>query len=213
MPRRRTSRVYVRNRGGVPRYYGDFRDLGGGQEALKAPGDRGATSDPDVAQELATRRVKELRQRRTRRVIDGVEGPAYLSNYAAHHLVEKARSGRVTEGHLAITEHYFSRAIEFFGPGKELITIDVKEVQGWIAHLQQLPNGRGGTLAGGSVRKHLNALGNLFRRAQSEGLAPPGHNPVAALLERPVAGQLVDTAPRPINAHRERYSPSWLHSF
>ena len=32
MPKRRTSRIYIRNRGGEPRYYGDFRDLGCGEK-------------------------------------------------------------------------------------------------------------------------------------------------------------------------------------
>jgi integrase len=41
------------------------------------------------------------------------------------------------------------------------------------------------TLSGGSIRHYLNALSNLYRRAQSEGYVPPGYNPVAALLEKP----------------------------
>ncbi len=38
----------------------------------------------------------------------------------------------------------------------------------------------------GNVRHHLSALSGVFRRAASEGYVPPGHNPVAALLEKPV---------------------------
>lgn len=37
------------------------------------------------------------------------------------------------------------------------------------------------------MRHHLNALSNLFRRAQAEGYVPPGYNPVAAMLEKPTA--------------------------
>ena len=37
----------------------------------------------------------------------------------------------------------------------------------------------------GTVRHALNALSNLYRRAQSEGKVPPGFNPVAAMLEKP----------------------------
>src|SRR5918995_779170 len=41
------------------------------------------------------------------------------------------------------------------------------------------------TMSGGSVRHALNALSNLYRRAQSEGKVPPGFNPVGAMLEKP----------------------------
>ena len=46
--------------GGEKRAYIDLRDLGGGREALIPPGESRATTDPDIAAELAARRVKEL---------------------------------------------------------------------------------------------------------------------------------------------------------
>ena len=67
------SRVYWRNQGGVRRAYIDLRDLGGGREALKAPGEKRGTTDPDIAIELAARRVKELEGQTRRKVIMGVE--------------------------------------------------------------------------------------------------------------------------------------------
>ena len=36
-------------------------------------------------------------------------------------------------------------------------------------------------MSGGTLRHYLNALSNLFRRAQAEGYVPPGYNPVAAM--------------------------------
>jgi integrase len=45
------------------------------------------------------------------------------------------------------------------------------------------------TLTGGSVRHYLNALSNLYRRAQSEGYVQPGYNPVGALMEKPTPGR------------------------
>jgi hypothetical protein len=36
-----------------------------------------------------------------------------------------------------------------------------------------------------TVRAHLFALSNLYRRAQEEELVPVGFNPVAALMEKP----------------------------
>jgi integrase len=35
------------------------------------------------------------------------------------------------------------------------------------------------------VRHALNALSNLYRRAQSEGKVPPGFSPVAAMMDKP----------------------------
>ena len=63
MARRKTTRLYWRERGGERRAYADlraFRDVGGGQEALIAPGESSATTDPDIAERLLTDRVAEL---------------------------------------------------------------------------------------------------------------------------------------------------------
>ena len=181
------SRIYWRN----GKAYGDFRDfadVGGRREALKPAGMRVPTTDPDVAAKLSTDRVADLE---TMRRNQGLFGQTIvergLAEYAAHHLEEKARSGRVTEDHLAISEHYLGRAVEFFRGGRPLSGISTSNVQEFVGHLQTMGNGRGGTLSGGSIRKHLNALSNLYRRAASEGYVPPGHNPIAALLDKPTA--------------------------
>lgn len=68
-----------------------------------------------------------------------------------------------------------------------MASIGVPDVQGYLAHLQALPNGRGGTLSPGSVRHYLNALSGLYTRAQSESVVGPGYNPVTALLDKPTA--------------------------
>jgi len=73
-PRKRTSRIYWRVRGGESRAYGDFRDLGGGREALIAEGERLATTDSDVAQVLPNQRVKALIAARRDRGIRGNSG-------------------------------------------------------------------------------------------------------------------------------------------
>ena len=181
------SRIYWRS----GKAYGDFRDfadVGGRREALKPAGMRVPTTDPDVAAKLSTDRVADLE---TMRRNQGLFGQTIvergLAEYAAHHLEEKARSGSVTEGHLAISEHYLRRAVEFFRGERALSGIRTSDVQAFVAHLQTKGNGRGGTLSGGSILKHLNALGNLYRRAASEEYVPPGYNPVAALLDKPTA--------------------------
>lgn len=58
---------------------------------------------------------------------------------------------------------------------------------GWLT---EVSNGQGGTLASGTQRQYLNSLSNLFRRAGAEGYVLPGHNPVAALMEKPQAARL-----------------------
>lgn len=78
--------------------------------------------------------------------------------------------------------------MEFFGAGRPLVSIRVPDVQKFAAWLAARSGGRNGnpTLSPGTVRHHLNDLSNLFGRAQAEGLVPPGWNPVAAMLEKPV---------------------------
>jgi integrase len=80
-------------------------------------------------------------------------------------------------------------AVEFFGADRDLASIRVADLQKYVNHLQNLPNSRGGTLSGGSIRKYLNSLSNLYRRAVAESLVPPGYNPVTALIEKPTAAR------------------------
>ena len=87
--KRKQTHLYPRHRGGVLRYYGDFRDfadVGGKQEALIGPGQRRATTDPDVAQKLAMDRILDLERRRRNKALLGIEREAGLRTFAAHHL-------------------------------------------------------------------------------------------------------------------------------
>ena len=59
----------------------------------------------------------------------------------------------------------------------------------WIAWLEAFTTPRKRRLGAGTVRHHLNALSNLYRRAQEEEVVLPGYNPVAALMEKPAASQ------------------------
>lgn len=191
MPRRRRSRVYRMR----DRCYGDFRDyadVGGKREALIPKGATLATTDADVAEALAVARVKELealREQHRSGVLLGVPEvkPATLEAFAAEHLVEKKRMGRVTDLWLADTETHLRRAIKYFGANRSLTTISVDDVSRYVAHLQRLRSNRGSGLSDGTIRHHLNALSNLYRRAQGKGRVLPGYNPVAALLEKPSA--------------------------
>lgn len=186
---KRQGRLYWREQGGVRRYYGDFRDyadVGGGREGLISHGKR-ATTDRRVADVLLAKRVRELEEMRRGRLVLGVEGAARFSEYASLHLVAKKQSGKVTDQWLESSELHLERAASFFGADRELLTITVQDISGWVAALRGTSNGRTGKLSSGSIRHHLNSLSNLFRRAQSERRVPSGFNPAASLMDKPQA--------------------------
>lgn len=182
--RQRSSRIYWRKRGGARRAYADFRDftdVGGGREALIAPGEPFATSDPDTAAALVGRRLEQLDGVRRGRALHGITKQATLAGFAREHLLAKAEAGKVGTAWLAAAEGHLQRAIDHLGAGRDLNSISVADVRGLATGLQA----RG--LSGGTARHHLNSLSNLYRRAQAEGCVPPGYNPVAALMEKPTA--------------------------
>jgi integrase len=178
--RAKRSRIYWRN----GRAWGDFRDYadaGGGREALVAPGERRATTNEKIAQQLAAERIRELEGAREGRILRGSRRRAGLAEFAREHLIAKAKAGRVTDDWLAYAEHRLKRAIHFLGAGRPLEGVAPSDVRRWVEHL------RGEGLSGGTVRHHLNALSNLYRFAQSENCVVPGFNPVAAMIDKPAA--------------------------
>jgi integrase len=191
-PKRRKSRIYWR--GG--RAWGDFRDyadVGGGREPLVPEGQKLATTEPDTAQGLAVARLTELKATRRRREERGVPDAPRLALFARDHLIAKKKAGKVTDGWLAATEGFLRRAVEFFGSDRHLDTIrpsDVRQYAEWLATLPARTD-REGRPAGNrrmtthTVRAHLFALSNLYRRAIEGEAVPVGYNPVAALMEKP----------------------------
>jgi len=195
-PRKRKSRVYWRNQGGTLRAYfdgRDYRDVGGRREPLMAPGEAFATTDPDVATRLAGERLTELEAARRRRAFHGDTAAPALADFARLHLIAKKRAGTVTDAWLDATQQFLARAIAFFGVERELDTIRVSDVRRWVAHLGTTParpprtegEPPGRPMTAATVRHHLNALSNLYRRAMEDELVLPGYNPVAALMEKP----------------------------
>ena len=188
MPKKQKPRTYQRN----GRYWADFRDYadqGGKREPLVPAGERMATTDPDVAARLVADRLGELEQRRRNKALLGIERQAGLAEYAAHHLEEKARSARVTVGTLELAQSRLEAAVAFFGQGRDLASVSVRDVQAYANWLTQRPNGRGGTLSAGTRRQYLDTLSNLYRRAAAEGYVPPGFNPVGAMMDKPSAAR------------------------
>lgn len=226
---RKRSRIYWREQGGERRAYGDFRDVGGGREALinRAAGETRATTDSVVAEKLVADRLAELQKQKLDSGRDsaliGLKQRAKLEAFVTHHLIQKAKSGKFSETWLTDTERMLKLAIEHFGADRELLSIGVADVQGWANVLASRSNGRGGTLGGGAVRHHLNVLSNLYRRAQSEGSVTPGYNPCAALIDKPSgrreearwlevhqAALLLESA-RTFKAKREEVALTFIH--
>jgi integrase len=183
--RKKKKRLYVK----AGRWYADFRDyrdVGGKCEALIPPGSSTATTDEVIASKLVSNRLEELEKARRNKVLLGIERDVGLEEFAAHHLMERSRSGRVTDGWLQMMEHHLREAVSYFGSERQLAAIGTADVQKYVTHLRQHDNGRGGTLSEASTRKYINSLSNLYRRAQSEGVVPPGYNPVSSLMDKPV---------------------------
>lgn len=184
---RRNSRIYARGRGPLPRFWADFRDYrdaGGGQEALIPPSRTQATTDPDEAARLAAERLRQLEAARRDRSLYGLSRATTLGSYSAEHLRKKAEAGKVTTKWLEAAEIFLQRAVDYLGTNRALHSVTVADMQAWLAHLRTRERASNGTL-----RHHLNAVSNLYRRAQSEGVVPPGFNPVAGMLEKPTGAR------------------------
>lgn len=180
------SRIYNHGeKGGPARYYADFRAVGGKREPLVAPGDTRATSDETIAAKLYADRLVVLQEQKRSGVLTGIARSVTLREYAADHLVQKAKSGKYTDTWLEASEHMLDIAITFFGVDRALTSIGVGDVQSYMEMLRARTNGRGATLSGGAIRHHLTVLSNLYKTAQGQKLVPVGYNPVAATPDKP----------------------------
>jgi len=179
--------IYWRERGGVRRAYADLReyaDVGGKREALVASGEKLATSDPTTAQVLLARRLEQLDGLRRGGALHGLAGQATLEAFATVHLEAKAKSGDVTDAWLELAELHLGRAVAYFGAARDLANITTTDVRRWAERLKDEG------LSGGTVRHHLNALSNLYKRARAERVVPSGYDPVGDLLEKPKARRM-----------------------
>ena len=193
------SRIYWRNQGSELRAYADLRHLGAGRVALIPPGEKRATNDPAVAEELLRLRVNELVRRRRDRVLLGIEPDADLTEYAIYHLGVMQDLDEYSPAWLTVTEAHLARAVAFFTRyqyatqenrepeprSRNLAAIGVRDTSAYVRWLKCLPNGRGSMLGNQAVRHHLSALSKLFKRAISEGKLPMGQNPIAAMIDKP----------------------------
>lgn len=103
-----------------------------------------------------------------------------LAKLVQHHLIQKARAGKTSLGHLEDLEQRLGHAIGFFGAERDPRTIQPLDVGAWAQDLA-----KDGTRGTGTVRHYLNALSGLYGRAQEGLYVSPGYNPVAMLQEKP----------------------------
>lgn len=165
-------KLYTRNQGGKTRYYGDFRDIGGGQHALTPKGAKRATTDEMEAQRLLAQKTLEL----TGLSIDATPGATpTLRDFADRFL--RDNPGDVTERWLKETKLRLTRAVEFFGSDRDLTSIRPKDVRAWLDQYLHLSNS--------NQRHHLHALSGLYRYAQELEVVPVGYNPVSGLYRKP----------------------------
>ena len=163
-------KLYTRNQGGETRYYGDLRDIGGGQVALRAPGSSRATTDKAVAIRLLAEKTLEFG------VVPEVTTAA-LGDFQNRFLADNP--GDVTERWLKETRLRLRRAVEFFGTDRDLTSIRPKDVRGWLSQYLHL--------SASNQRHHLHALSGLYRYAQELDVVPVGYNPVRGLYRKPSA--------------------------
>lgn len=182
------SRVYWRNQGGARRAWGDFRDfadVGGKREALVAPGERRATTEPRQAEAAMARRLEELRGLREGKAGDVRLVSMDIAELVRRHLITLSTKRQVERSWIEASQVFLARAIEFFGPTRSMHAIRPKHVMDWETALGGIVTNRKKPLSQQSIRHHLNALSRLFRRAQELDVVREGYNPVAKVLVKP----------------------------
>ena len=179
--RRTTARIYTkgRDRQGRALYYADFRAyraVGGRLEALKAPGERRATTSAAVAEERYAVRLAELKrmladawQRETRPV---AKAPMRLVEAFQRHLEQRAASGKVANGTLLNDEKAAKQLHRVLGD------IALRDIDGQVlaryvrersAHGHQKT---GRQLSACTLRNELHSLSSLLARAVYEEEIP-----------------------------------------
>src|SRR4051794_14929693 len=129
MPKKRTSRLYLRAGG----WYADLRDLTTEKprRAMIPEGGTRATTDLDEAQAICSKLVAQLEAERRGIAIVGRGALTPLGEFAKLYLIEKAKAGRVTDGTIKELEAMLTRAVKFFKPETALGAIRVPQLEAW----------------------------------------------------------------------------------
>ncbi len=128
------------------------------------------------------------------------KAPGRLADFANFHLDKKAKEGaetRVTDDWLAMHQKFLERAVDYFGADRPLRSIDVVDVVGFVDYLRTVrvhrkPVKPGEPLFPGNATQGREPPASPERPEQPvpgrrlalEG-RPAGHNPVAAMDDKP----------------------------
>lgn len=110
-------------------------------------------------------------------------GEVCLGPYVTEHLARKRASRACSPRWLRCVETHLGAAVDVLGAGIALEAVHLRNIESFLSHLLDRPNGRGGTLRSGTIDHYLNSLSHVFHRAELDGLVD--RNPVAQLLDRP----------------------------
>lgn len=193
----KNARVRWRNQGGKERAYADLRSIGGGQPALIPPGEKRATTDPEIAEKLLHQLLAKFKKQKEKKVRAAIDPGPDLADFAIHHLEELAASDNYDTEWLTDSETYLALAVDYFARWQHasvrqpeplprrrgLASIAVPDVRAFNEWLKSMPDQRGRQRPAASRRRTLSALSNLFDRAITEGELPVGSNPVAVQFQ------------------------------
>lgn len=197
--RRDGIKVYLRKRARGSYYYGDLRayaDVGGGLEALKAPGASRATSNFAEAAALYAAREAFYRERRAQvtagTLVAGEEAtsssaesaaPVRLGPFLRDHLAWKAARPHVRTGTIARDEKSAKVLLRCLG-NLPLSEVTPARLEAYVEQRSNEPGIRRGTRAAPrSIRAELHTLSHAMRRAVMLGLLPS--NPVRLMMSKP----------------------------
>lgn len=195
---REAVRIYLRKRAGGSYYYGDLRayaDVGGGLEALKAPGAKRATQEFAEAAALYAAREAFYRERRAQvaagqfdpsRAAAAPEAPPEpprLGPFLRDHLAWKAARPHVRTGTIERDEKAAKVLLRCLG-NLPLTEITPARLEAYVEQRSREPGVRRGTRAAPrSIRTELHTLSHAMRRAVMLGLLP--NNPVRLMMSKP----------------------------
>jgi hypothetical protein len=154
------------------------------QEPLREYGEKFATNDPDTAAILLGYRLRELRDRRDAEraaAAAAVPVPTAIASFIGYHLSCKAQEGRhrPSERELSLLRTRLIHAGRFFHSrgARDLREITRGDVAAYVEHLQEeVRSGPGHAgrridyLSPATQRKHLAALTNMLKRAESKAI-------------------------------------------
>ena len=171
--RSRSVRVWRQADRGYRADFRAFADVGGGLEAVTARGERRATCDPVLAQQLAQARLDELLTQRQAKREGRVVADPLFADYATDHLAAKA-GRRVKASTVARDRHSLDRVEDILGAELRLSGLTVPRLRWYVQERRRAD------VADQTILNELHAVSNLWTYARADALVT-GDNPVPAV--------------------------------